>query len=55
MEIELIELFPNSIRFILTDVSLAFANAIRRIALADVPSLVIEDVYVLRNTSPLFD
>ncbi|MHA2357916.1 MAG: DNA-directed RNA polymerase subunit D [Candidatus Heimdallarchaeaceae archaeon] len=55
MDIELIELFPNSIKFILSDVSLAFANAIRRTALADVPSLVIEDVYVLRNTSPLFD
>ncbi|NPD89415.1 MAG: DNA-directed RNA polymerase subunit D [Asgard group archaeon] len=55
MDIELIELFPNSIKFILSDVSLAFANAIRRTSLADVPSLVIEDVYVLRNTSPLFD
>ena len=55
MEIELIELFPNSIRLILSDITLAFVNAIRRIALADVPSLVIEDVYVLRNTSPLFD
>ena len=55
MDIELIELFPNSIKFILSDISLAFANAIRRTALADVPSLVIEDVYVLRNTSPLFD
>lgn len=55
MDIELIELFPNSIKLILSDMSLAFANAIRRIALADVPSLVIEDVYVLRNTSPLFD
>jgi len=55
MDIELIELFPTSIKFILSDVSLAFANAIRRIVLANIPSLVIEDVYVLRNTSPLFD
>ncbi len=55
MDIELIELFPNSIKLILSDITLAFANAIRRISLADVPSLVIEDVYVLRNTSPLFD
>lgn len=55
MDIELIELFPNSIKFILSDATLAFANAIRRTALAEVPSLVIEDVYVLRNTSPLFD
>ena len=55
MDIELIELFPNSIKFILSDVSLAFANAIRRTSLAEVSSLVIEDVYVLRNTSPLFD
>lgn len=55
MDIELVEIFPNSVKFILSDVSLAFANAIRRLALAEVPSLVIEDVYVLRNTSPLFD
>ena len=55
MDIELIELFPNSIKFILSDVSLAFANAVRRTSLAEVSSLVIEDVYVLRNTSPLFD
>ncbi|MHA1304535.1 MAG: DNA-directed RNA polymerase subunit D [Candidatus Heimdallarchaeaceae archaeon] len=55
MDIDLIEMLPNSIKFILSDTSLAFANAIRRIAIADVPTLVIEDVYVLRNTSPLFD
>ena len=55
MDIELIELFPNSIKFVLSDVTLAFANAIRRTALAEVPSLIIEDVYVLKNTSPLFD
>ena len=55
MDIELIELFPNSIKFVLSDVTLAFANAIRRTALAEVPSLTIEDVYVLKNTSPLFD
>lgn len=55
MDIEIIEIFPNSVKFILSDVSLAFANALRRLALAEVPSLVIEDVYVLRNTSPLFD
>ncbi len=55
MDINLIELLPNSIKFVLSDTSIAFANAIRRIAIADVPTLVIEDVYVLRNTSPLFD
>jgi len=55
MDIELIELFPNSIKFVLTDITLAFANTIRRITLAEVPTLIIEDVYVLKNTSPLFD
>ncbi|MCK5410027.1 MAG: DNA-directed RNA polymerase subunit D, partial [Candidatus Heimdallarchaeota archaeon] len=55
MDIELVEIFPNSVKFILSGVSLAYANALRRLALAEVPSLVIEDVYVLRNTSPLFD
>lgn len=55
MDIKLIEIFDDSIKFILTESKIAFANAIRRIVLANVPTLVIEDVYVLKNTSPLFD
>lgn len=55
MEIELIEQLPTSIKFVLKNTSLAFANTIRRLLLTEVPSLVIEDVYVLKNTSPLFD
>ena len=55
MDIDIIELLPNSVKFILEDTSIAFANAIRRIAIAEVPTIVVEDVYVLKNTSPLFD
>jgi len=55
MHIELIELLPNSVKFVLSNTSLAFANAIRRLALTEVPTLAIEDIYVLKNTSPLFD
>jgi len=55
MHIELIELLPNSIKFVLSGTTLAFANAIRRLALTEVPTLAIEDIYVLKNTSPLFD
>ncbi|MHA1684945.1 MAG: DNA-directed RNA polymerase subunit D [Candidatus Heimdallarchaeaceae archaeon] len=55
MDIELIEQFPTSIKFVLKNSTLAFANTIRRIILTEVPTLVIEDVYVLKNTSPLFD
>ncbi len=55
MDIKLIEIFDDSIKFILTESTIAFANAVRRIVLANVPTLVIEDVYVLKNTSPLFD
>ena len=46
---------PNFIRFKLKDSNPAFANALRRILLMEVPVLAIDEVIILENTTPLYD
>lgn len=55
MDIDIIELSERKVRFILSDVSAAFANGFRRSLLAEVPILAIDDVNVYDNTSVLYD
>jgi DNA-directed RNA polymerase subunit D len=55
MEVEILEERAESLRFILRDSSPAFANALRRGMLADVPVMAIEDVIFLENTSVMYD
>jgi DNA-directed RNA polymerase subunit D len=55
MKISILEQDSDSISFILSDVSIAFANAIRRIMIAEVPTMAIEDVMIFENTSVMFD
>ncbi|MHC1630722.1 MAG: DNA-directed RNA polymerase subunit D [Methanotrichaceae archaeon] len=55
MQVELLELRDNRIRFILSGVSPAFANAIRRACLCGVPTLAIDEISIYDNTSVLFD
>ena len=55
MEVEILEEKADSLRFILRDSSPAFANALRRGMLADVPVMAIEDVIFLENTSVMYD
>ena len=55
MEIEILEEKGDSLRFILRESSPAFANALRRGMLADVPVMAIEDVIFLENTSVMYD
>ena len=52
---ELIELREERARFLLKGVTPAFANAIRRACLAEVPSLAIDEISIYDNTSVLFD
>lgn len=45
----------NSIEFELNNVGTAFANALRRVMIAEVPTMAFDDLYIRQNTSPLQD
>ena len=55
MEVEILEERGDSLRLILRDSFPAFANAIRRAMLADIPVMAIEDVIFVENTSVMYD
>jgi len=55
MEVEILEERGDSLRFILRGSFPAFANALRRAVLADVPVMAIEDVIFVENTSVMYD
>jgi len=55
MDLKLLTKEQDTIRFVLSDVSPAFANALRRIILAEVPVMAIEDVMILENSSVMYD
>ena len=55
MEVDILELSDRSAKFVLSRVSMAFANGIRRAMIADVPTLAIEYVNLYDNTSVLYD
>lgn len=46
---------PTTMEFDLIGVDASFANALRRILIADVPTMAIENVYILNNTSIVQD
>ena len=55
MEVEVLEEKDNEIRFLLKGISPAYANALRRAMIGEVPAMAIEDVIVIENTSVLYD
>ncbi|MCD6154415.1 MAG: DNA-directed RNA polymerase subunit D [Candidatus Verstraetearchaeota archaeon] len=55
MEVEIVESSDISVRFMLRDVDVAFANALRRIMISEVPIMAINEVVILNNTSPIYD
>jgi DNA-directed RNA polymerase subunit D len=55
MEVDILELSDRSAKFVLSKVSTAFANSIRRAMIADVATLAIEYVNIYDNTSVLYD
>lgn len=55
MEIKILEYDGRSIRFLVKDIPLTLLNAIRRLAISDVPSMAIDYVYFIENSSPLYD
>src|SRR5207247_10255515 len=55
MDIKVLNREQDTLRFVLSDVSPAFANAIRRIILAEVPVMAIDDVMILEKSSVMYD
>ncbi|WXG45489.1 MAG: DNA-directed RNA polymerase subunit D [Candidatus Atabeyarchaeum deiterrae] len=55
MEIEILEKDNVHMKFLLRGVRASLANALRRIMISEVPSLAIEDVIIVENTSPMYD
>jgi DNA-directed RNA polymerase subunit D len=55
MKIDVKEQDENSMTFIVYDAEVPFVNAIRRIAMTKVPKLAIEDVFIVKNDSAMFD
>lgn len=55
VKLESLELKERSARFVVSNTTHYFVNALRRTMLRDVPKLAIEDVIFYDNTSPLFD
>jgi len=55
MKIKVLERGKEEIRFEVSEANAAFANALRRIMMMEVPTLAIEDVNFRINDSPLFD
>jgi DNA-directed RNA polymerase subunit D len=55
LDIKIIDEKDNTLRFLLQGTNHAFANALRRAMIAEVPAMAIEDVIVIENTSVLYD
>ncbi|MFQ6075951.1 MAG: DNA-directed RNA polymerase subunit D [Candidatus Bathyarchaeia archaeon] len=55
MEVVVLEGDESSIRFVLKGIDTPLANALRRIMIAEVPSMAIDDVIIIENSSPMYD
>ncbi|MEM3522811.1 MAG: DNA-directed RNA polymerase subunit D, partial [Candidatus Bathyarchaeia archaeon] len=55
MEIKVLEKTNETIRFMLSGATPAFANALRRVIISEVPTMAIEDVVIVENTSIMYD
>ena len=55
MKFELLELREDRIRYLLSGVTAAFSNGIRRACMSEVPVLALDEISLYDNTSVLFD
>lgn len=55
MKVKILERDNNRLRFLAQGIDLAVANAVRRAMIAEVPSMAIEDVVTIENSSPMRD
>jgi len=55
MNLEVLEKNERKLVFVISEISIEIANAIRRIILTEIPVFAIEEVIILKNDSPLYD
>lgn len=55
MQVRVLSRDKNFIRFMLSGASTAFANALRRAIMAEVPTMAIDDCMIVENSSVMFD
>jgi DNA-directed RNA polymerase subunit D len=55
MRVEVLSLTDDTVRFILEGVDVAFANALRRTMIAEVPCMAIDDIFIFDNSSVIPD
>ncbi len=55
MEVRILERDNNRLRFIVQGIGAALANSLRRAMMAEVPSMAIEDVVIVENSSSMRD
>jgi len=55
VEVQVIEKTDTAMRFVVRGVDVPFANALRRTMLAEVPSMAVDDVVIIQNSSVLND
>lgn len=55
LQIEILKKSYNEVHFIIKGVSPRFMNSLRRAMMAEVPVMAIDDVYIIENTSVMYD
>ena len=55
MELEIIEQHENYVKFVFSGITPTFANTLRRLIMSEVPTMAIDEVIIIENTTPLYD
>ncbi len=55
MELEILEQHENFAKFVLSGITPTFANTLRRLIMSEVPTMAIDEVIIIENTTPLYD
>jgi DNA-directed RNA polymerase subunit D len=55
MSLEILEKTKHNLTFVVENISIEMANAIRRIIISEIPVMAVDEVIILKNDSPLYD
>ncbi len=55
MSLEILERTKHNLKFVIENISIEMANAIRRIIISEIPVMAVDEVIILKNDSPLYD